>query len=218
MSNSTNILKNPSNLYVIVCGALASGKTTLTKILSEHFGWHPILEDLSSNPYFIDYYNNNHKWGFQTVISFLISALEIQSEISKILDTTSVCQDWFYREHHEIYGVHVFNEGIVDQRDFDTFSRLHNVLLKYATPPSIVVFLRSSKETILSRLSYRQRLGEAGCVQEEYVSHLINVYDEWISSINYPIIEINSDKYNYLENDDDKYEVINIVERAVSRL
>ena len=37
-------------MYIAVAGNIGSGKTTLTKMLSKHYGWKQYLEPVAENP------------------------------------------------------------------------------------------------------------------------------------------------------------------------
>ena len=38
-------------MYIAIAGNIGSGKTTLTKMLSKHYGWKQYLEPVAENPY-----------------------------------------------------------------------------------------------------------------------------------------------------------------------
>ena len=42
-------------VFSAVAGNIGSGKTTLTKLLSKHYGWEPNFEDVDENPYLNDF-------------------------------------------------------------------------------------------------------------------------------------------------------------------
>lgn len=37
-------------MYIAIAGNIGSGKTTLTKMLSKHYGWKQYLEPVAENP------------------------------------------------------------------------------------------------------------------------------------------------------------------------
>lgn len=45
-------------MHIGVAGNIGSGKTTLTRMLAEHYGWTPRFESVTYNPYLEDYYKN----------------------------------------------------------------------------------------------------------------------------------------------------------------
>ena len=52
-------------MHIGIAGNIGSGKTTLTKMLSDHYGWTPKYEAVTYNPYLEDYYDNIHRWSGQ---------------------------------------------------------------------------------------------------------------------------------------------------------
>ena len=56
--------------FIIVSGNIGSGKSSLTKILSEQLGWKAFYEVVENNPYLEDIYNNMKKWSFHLKVFF----------------------------------------------------------------------------------------------------------------------------------------------------
>ena len=45
-------------MHIGIAGNIGCGKTTLTRMLSEHYGWTPKYEAVTYNPYLEDYYKD----------------------------------------------------------------------------------------------------------------------------------------------------------------
>lgn len=45
-------------MHIAIAGNIGSGKTTLTRLLSKHFGWNPHYEDVENNPYLHSFYED----------------------------------------------------------------------------------------------------------------------------------------------------------------
>ena len=58
-------------MHIGVAGNIGCGKTTLTRMLSEHYGWTPKFEAVSYNPYLEDYYKDIPRWSFNLEVYFL---------------------------------------------------------------------------------------------------------------------------------------------------
>ena len=58
-------------MFVVVAGNIGSGKTTLTKKLSERLNWKPHYESVQDNPYLSDFYDNMSRWSFPLQVYFL---------------------------------------------------------------------------------------------------------------------------------------------------
>ena len=61
------------NMHLAISGNIGSGKTTLTKKLSEHYKWIANYEDVENNPYLNDFYKDMQRWSFNLQVYFLNS-------------------------------------------------------------------------------------------------------------------------------------------------
>ena len=48
-------------MHIAIAGNIGSGKTTLTSLLSKHYGWDAHYEDVDDNPYLNDFYKDMHE-------------------------------------------------------------------------------------------------------------------------------------------------------------
>ena len=58
-------------MHIAVAGNIGSGKTTLTTLLANHYKWEAHYEDVSTNPYINDFYEDMQRWSFNLQIYFL---------------------------------------------------------------------------------------------------------------------------------------------------
>ena len=58
-------------MYIAIAGNIGSGKTTLTKMLSKHYGWKQVLEPVAENPYIDDYYKDISRWALNMEVFYL---------------------------------------------------------------------------------------------------------------------------------------------------
>ena len=60
-------------MYFAIAGNIGAGKTSLTELLSKHYGWEAHFEDVIDNQYLDDFYNHMERWSFNLQIYFLNS-------------------------------------------------------------------------------------------------------------------------------------------------
>ena len=48
--------------HIAIAGNIGSGKTTLTEMLAQHYGWEPHFEEVDQNPYLNDFYEDMQRW------------------------------------------------------------------------------------------------------------------------------------------------------------
>lgn len=82
---------NIRKMYIAVAGNIGSGKTTLTKMLSKHYGWKQYLEPVAENPYIDDYYKDIPRWALNMEVFYLKQRFKNLLEIQHCKET--VIQD-----------------------------------------------------------------------------------------------------------------------------
>ena len=60
-------------MHIAVAGNIGAGKTTLTRLLSQHYSWETHFEDVDENPYLLDFYDEMQRWSFNLQIYYLNS-------------------------------------------------------------------------------------------------------------------------------------------------
>ena len=88
-------VSNP--MFVVVAGNIGSGKTTLTKKLSERLGWKPHFESVQDNPYLADFYADMSRWSFPLQVYFLTHRFNthkyIESSPASSIQDRSIYED-----------------------------------------------------------------------------------------------------------------------------
>lgn len=103
-------------MHIGIAGNIGSGKTTLTRLLSEYYGWTPKYEAITHNPYIEDYYRDIHRWSFNLEVYFLTRRFKDIIEISKTEGT--VIQDRTILEGVYIFAANNKDMGNISERDF----------------------------------------------------------------------------------------------------
>ena len=73
-------------MHIGIAGNIGCGKTTLTRMLAEHYGWIPKYEAVTYNPYLEDYYKDIERWSYNLETYFLAQRFQDLIEISKSED------------------------------------------------------------------------------------------------------------------------------------
>ena len=105
-------------MHIGVAGNIGSGKTTLTRMLADHYGWTPKYEAVTYNPYLEDYYKDIPRWSFNLEIYFLTQRFRDILEISSSEDV--VIQDRTILEGVQIFLANNYEMGNLTERDYRT--------------------------------------------------------------------------------------------------
>lgn len=165
------------NYFFALAGNIGVGKTTWTTLLSDQFNWHPYFEKVVENPYLADFYDNMPRWSFHSQIFFLTQRFK---ENLQIQHSTSTCiQDRTIFEDAEIFAYNLYRQQIMPEREYQSYRDLYETILNYIRYPDLLIYLRASTWTLISRIRKRGRDYEKS-INKEYLAQLNNLYDSWI--------------------------------------
>ena len=197
-------------MHIAVAGNIGSGKTTLTNMLSNHYGWRPHFEAVDDNPYLADFYNDMQRWSFNLQIYFLNTRFKDVVEILKSEETA--IQDRTIYEDACIFAKNLHKMGLMSTRDFENYNSLFSLMLSLVKPPDLLIYLRSSVPNLVNHIQKRGREYEAG-IRLDYLQGLNNLYEKWIE--NYKdgkLLIVDVDEVRFEENPKDFSYIINNID------
>jgi len=182
--------------FVAVAGNIGVGKSTLVTMLCEHLGWEPFYEPVAENPYLSDFYRDMRAWAFHSQIFFLTHRLRAHRQL--IEHPTSAIQDRSVYEDAEVFARNLYRQGLISERDYLAYRDLYGVLCEFLPPPDLVVYLRASVPTLVSRISQRGRDYERQ-ITAVYLGQLNELYEEWIGRFSLcPVLSVPADDLDYV--------------------
>ena len=191
-------LKKTAYPFIGLAGNIGVGKTTFTTQMAERNGWKPFYESVSDNPYLSDFYGDMKRWSFNLQIYFLHKRFESHLNMSR--SNGGVIQDRTIYEDVEIFARNLHEMGNLSDRDWDNYLGLFVTMTYFLKKPNLIVYLRASTDTLLSRIHSRGRDYEQS-IDPEYLHSLNIAYDKWINSVaDYPVLTIETDGFNIFDN------------------
>ena len=202
--------KSEVKMHIAVAGNIGSGKTTLTGLLSKHYGWEPKFEDVDFNPYLSDFYNDMRRWSFNVQIYFLNRRFEDVVAIRN--SEKNVIQDRTIYEDARIFAPNLHSMGLMDSRDFENYSSLFNLMTSLVKAPDLIIYLRSSIPNLVAQIQKRGREYESS-IRIDYLKGLNDRYEEWIE--NYkdgPLMIVNVDELKFEDNPEHLNQIIDRID------
>ena len=194
-----NLYKS-SEMHIGIAGNIGSGKTTLTRMLSEHYGWTPKYEAVTYNPYLEDYYKDIKRWSFNLEVYFL------QQRFKDVLEIAS-SDDVIIQNRTIFEGVYIFvanNKamGNLSDRDYETYMDLFKLMMSLVKAPDLLIYLRSSVPHLVSQIQKRGREYEKS-IELDYLEGLNNRYEQWISEYPGRVLTIDADGLDFQNRPED---------------
>ena len=203
-------------MQVSVAGNIGSGKTSLTELLSSHYKWEANYEDVIDNPYLDDFYNHMERWSFNLQIYFL------KSRFSQLLQNKksnkTIIQDRTIYEDAFIFAPNLHSMGLMNQRDFQNYRSLFELMESTIYPPDLLIYVRSSIPNLVSKIHKRGREYE-NTISIDYLNRLNERYEAWISTYDKgELLIIDVDNIDFVNNQSDLQNIIQEVDKKISKI
>ena len=139
--------------FLALAGNIGSGKTTLTTIIAEKFGWTPFYESVVNNPYLDDFYKDMSRWSFHLEVYFLSHRLKAMKKMNE--QPGSCVQDRTLDEDAEVFSRVLFEQGSLSKRDYDNYLEYYKYIGDLMKKPDLIIYLQTSVDTLLFRIKKR---------------------------------------------------------------
>ena len=196
-------------MHIAVAGNIGSGKTTLTKMLANHYGWTPRFESVDFNPYLADFYEDMERWSFNLQVYFLNKRFKDVVEISKQKEV--IIQDRTIYEDARIFAPNLHAMGLMTSRDFDNYSDLFDLMMSLVKLPDLMIYIRSSIPTLVAQIQKRGREYEQ-TMRLDYLQGLEKRYEDWISTYKGQLIIVDGDHCKFGENPEHLKQVTDMID------
>ncbi|CUT02693.1 deoxynucleoside kinase [Candidatus Chrysopegis kryptomonas] len=203
-------------VFVAVAGNIGSGKSSLTKLLSEYFGWKAYYESVDDNPYLDDFYKDMKRWSFNLQIYFLSKRFKDHMEI--VNSPYSIIQDRSIYEDAEIFAKNLYDMGNMDERDYKNYVELFKIMTGFLKPPDLIIYLRANVDTLLRQIKLRGRSFEQN-IPREYLERLNRYYEDWVARYNLgEILILETDDIDFVNDKNDFNKVVEAVTEKLEKI
>ena len=181
------------NLFIGIAGMIGAGKSTLAKLLGEHLEIDVYYEPVADNVYLDDFYRDTRRYAFATQIYLLNRRFQQHQEI--IWRGRSAVQDRTIYED-SIFAKMLAGSGLMDERDYRTYSELFRHMSNFMCKPNVIVYLDVPPELSRERIKARGRENEKG-ISLDYLAALYAGYEEFIADISrvIPVIRVDYQRF-----------------------
>lgn len=210
------VMNEKQKIFVAVAGNIGSGKSSLTRLLSDHYGWKTFFESVDDNPYLADFYKDMKRWSFNLQVYFLSKRFNDHKRI--VEGSESVIQDRSIYEDAEIFAKNLHLMGMMDSRDYTNYVELYRVMTQYLRPPDLLIYLDARIETLLKQIARRGREYEQS-IPQEYLEQLREHYSGWIQGYKEgPLLVIPSDEVDFVHERGDFNRMLMLIQSKLMEL
>ena len=187
------------------------GKTSLVKLLGKKLGAKMVLEEYENNPFLEDFYNDPERFSFQTQLFFLMNRYRQQQDLRQVdMFHNLLITDYMFVKDR------LFASLNLDDKELSLYDTVANLLERNVLKPDMVIYLQADTQTLMRNIAQRGRDFETN-MSFEYLDALSQVYTEYFFKYQEtPLIIINTNNIDFVNNNDDLEEVIKYIREPVS--
>jgi deoxyadenosine/deoxycytidine kinase len=186
---------------ILVAGNIGAGKTSLTERLAARLNWQSGFESVADNPYIADFYKDMRSWSFHLQIFFLGHRAMQHKALAEGSQNAIIDRSIYEDMHIFARALHELNN--VNERDYDSYRQLYNVVVDSLPSPALLIYLHAPVEVLIDRITKRGRSIESG-ITPDYLRLLDRYYEEWLTDFSLcPVLKIHSDDLDFVHRNDD---------------
>lgn len=193
--------------YIVVEGVIGVGKTTLSKMLTEHFQAGIVLEQHDKNPFLEDFYKNPQAYAFQTQLFFLLNRYRQQQTIpQRDLFHEMLISDYLFAKDK------IFAYLTLEARELQLYEKIIPLLERDITRPDLVVYLKSQPKRLMQNITLRNRSYEHN-ISPDYIEALCSTYNQFFNHYHEtPLLVIDATKLDFVKRREDFEYILNLIQ------
>ena len=188
--------------FIAIEGPIGAGKTTLTNLLADSFGYETFLEKPSENPFLPDFYVNPSQAALATQLFFLFQRVKQIQELKQgdIFSSNRVSDFLLDKDR-------LFARATLSKEELKLYEQIYAYLSFDLPTPDLVVYLQAETKTLYERVMHRGIEMEK-TISFEYLDLLNETYKEFFFEYDRsPVLIVNSD-YLELQSSKSDYELL----------
>lgn len=198
-------------MYVAVAGNIGAGKSSLTRILSEHYHLMPVYEAVDENPYLEDFYADMPRYAFHSQMFFL--ATRLHQHLRQVNPGERVIQDRTVYEDAAIFARNLYDQGNFEPRDYRSYRTMYEAISAALRPPDLLIYVRANLSTLRRHILQRGRGYESG-IADDYLERLNALYESWIEDYDLsPVVVVPADDLDFVNRPVDLRLTLELLER-----
>lgn len=214
-------------MLLVVGGMIGLGKSSVAKILGEHFNSEVFYESVDDNPLLPLFYSESEEEIQRKRYPFLLQLYFLNTRFKSIkgalvndnnvLDR-SIYEDWYFaKKNMELGRISELEMSIYENLLDNMMEELESLPKK---APDVMIYLKGSFETVINRINLRGREFEIDDSLKEYYHFLWEGYDNWVNN-HYnasEVLVIDMNVMDVVNNEEDKKKLIEMVEEKLKEI
>ena len=198
---------NTTPAYITVEGVIGVGKTTLARMFQKEIGAQLVLEVFEENPFLSSFYADRSRYAFQTQIFFLLSRYHQQRQLRAI--PRPLISDYMFDKDRLFAQVNLAGD------ELNTYFSVQEALAENVPVPDLVVFLKAETDTLMNRITARDRPYERN-MDPDYIDSLRAAYEQFFASYQgAPVLTIDTNDIDFVQQPEHRDDIFHRIRAAL---
>ncbi len=191
-------MNNPTPYqFIAIEGNIGAGKTTLTKRICADWGYQPVLEQFTDNPFLPLFYKQPERYAFPVELFFMT---ERHKQLQETLTQQSLFEPLVLADYFFIKTL-LFARNNLHEEEYRLFQRLFHVLNASFPKPGLLVYIHRPIDSLLKNISKRGRSYESD-ITAEYLQSVQDAYlDYFRTDSSFPIVIVEANDIDFFTNE-----------------
>jgi len=195
--------------FITVEGNIGAGKTSLAKLLGEHFGAKLILETFAENPFLPKFFEDAKRYAFSAELFFLADRYQ---QLHEQLKAFNLFNQYTISDYVFVKSLLYSRVNLTDD-EFKLFQRIFGIMYPNLPEPDLLIYIHSSVDRIIKNIKKRGRNFEQS-VSEAYLLKIQQAYFNYFKQKpNLKILIIDADKIDFVNLKSDFKKIVNLIDK-----
>lgn len=194
--------------FITIEGNIGAGKTTLSTLLSRHYGARLVLEAFADNPFLPDFYKNPSQYAFPLELFFMAERFKQWKEV---LQTPDMFQQITISDYLFTKSL-LFARVTLREDEFKLYQRLFDIINPQILQPEIIIFLNAPVKKLQENIRKRNR-GYELSIPDEYLENIQNTYTQYLKQHNTKTLMVDASNADFLNNPEHLKVITDALER-----
>ena len=199
--------------FITIEGCIGAGKTTLSKMLADHYACNSVFENFEDNPYLQNFYKDPEKHAFSLELFFMAERYQQQK---KLIEEINLFGDKVVSDYAFFKSL-VFANITLKDDELQLYKMLFHIIYPNIKSPDIILYLHKPAEVLLSNIQKRGRSYESD-ISKEYLDSLNETYMDFFKQQHKSkVVIVDSAQLDFVERKEDFHYLIEILNTSFDK-